>query len=823
MFTYVTVTKNIQLLTCINHLMKPFACIICLSIAFTLQAQEKKAARAFPVSTPLTIDGILDEPAYSQATPAKDFMQLQPYNGKPSFQPSEVYIFYDQTAIYVGAMLYDSAPDSIYNFFSERDNIGASDYFGIYFDPYNQGQLAYGFFITPSGSQTDLKAIKAEYDNEYSNWNAVWQSKTRITDKGWVVEMRIPYAALRFPENGGGTWGLNIFRNIRRYNSNNSWNFLNREVAGFIHQEGQLYGIVNIKPPVRLSLSPYAAAYEEFQGENSSPDFTYKYGLDLKYGISEGFTLDMMLVPDFGQIQSDDKQLNLTPFEIFYDEKRQFFTEGTELFQRGDIFYSRRIGTTPFYSENAGDAVEGAEKVIYNPTETQLINATKVSGRTTSGWGLGMLNAMTLPSYAKLRDSITNADRTVMVQPFTNYNVAVVDKSLKNNSYISLINTNMSMANDPFHANVTATDFQIRNKKKTFAVSGKGGISTRNENGAETGYFSYLGLDKNSGKVRFGISESIHSDKYNPNDMGYLQHNNDMVTETYGGYHIIEPFSIFRELHLTLWWDHMRMYRHNLLYANMAGLNSFALFKNNYEAELYMRFIGDMHDYYEPRVEDRYFLDPYRYRIGGFVGTDSRKAFRIDADLGGTYVFDMDQRRVDGDINFRLRVGKRSQFSYSFMFSNNMNDRGYVDNTESGDTIYFAKRDVKVIENNIEASYSFTNNATLGLRVRHYWSGAANKEYFQLNQDGTLMPDPAYTENQDQNFNAFNIDLIFRWIFAPGSELTLAWKNSILDDGDAVNTHYFENLSNTWQQDQVNSFSIKILYYIDYNSVFKHK
>ena len=322
-----------------------------------ISAQEKKSVQAFYITSPITIDGVLDEPAYSQAQPAKDFVQLQPYNGKPSYQPSEVYILYDQTAIYVGGMFYDSSPDSIFNFFSERDNIGMSDYFGIYFDPYNQGQLAYGFFITPAGVQTDLKAIKTSYDYEDDSWDAVWQSKTRVTDKGWVVELRIPYSALRFPENGGGTWGLNMFRNIRRYNSNNSWNFIDREVSGFIHQEGQLTGIQNIKPPVRLSLSPYAAAYAEFKDGKSSPDFTYKGGMDLKYGISESFTLDMMLVPDFGQIQSDDNQLNLSPYELYYSERRQFFTEGTELFDRGGIFYSRRIGASPKFSSRADDAL----------------------------------------------------------------------------------------------------------------------------------------------------------------------------------------------------------------------------------------------------------------------------------------------------------------------------------------------------------------------------------------------------------------------------------------------------------------------------------
>ncbi len=797
--------------------------ILVLLVATLLSAQEKKTTEALYISTPLTIDGILDEPVYAQAKAAVDFLQIQPYNGKPSFQPTEVRIFYDQTAIYVGAMMYDSAPDSIYNFFSERDNIGSSDYFGIYFDPYNQGQLAYGFFITPAGVQTDLKAIKAEYDNEYENWNAVWQSKTRVTDKGWIVEMRIPYSALRFPEKGGGTWGLNIFRNIRRYNSNNSWNFLNREVSGFIHQEGQLTGIKDIRPPVRLSLSPYAAAYTEFKGDGSSPEYTYKGGMDLKYGISESFTLDMMLIPDFGQIQSDDKQLNLSPYEIYYDEKRQFFTEGTELFQRADVFYSRRIGSTPFYSEKPEEELVAAEKVIYNPTETQLINATKVSGRTPSGWGLGMLNAISVPSFAKVRDSITGVERKIEVQPYSNYNVAVIDKSLKNNSYFSLINTNMTLFNDPFRANVTATDFQIRNKKKTFAIKGKGGISTRNENGKETGFFSGLSVDKNSGKLLYGISELIHSDKYNPNDLGYLQRNNDMVTESYINYNIIEPFGIFREMHLNAWWDHIRMYKHNVLFGNQVGFNYYSLFKNNYAMELNLSFNANEHDYYEPRVEGQYYLSSYRYRANVWLSTDRRKPVNVNMDLGMTRVPETDEYRNDGDVNLNIRLGRRCQLYYGFMFENLMNDRGYVDKTDSEDTIYFARRDVRTIENTIRASYSFTNNASLSLRIRHYWSGADNKEYFQLQEDGSLAPDPDYLQNQDQNYNAFNVDMIFRWIFAPGSEFTLSWKNSIYTDGEDVNPDYFDNLSNTWHSDQINSLSVKILYYIDYNSLRKKK
>ena len=802
--------------------MKFIIAILLLLLAGIVSAQEKKSTEALYITSPITIDGELNEPDYARAQPAKDFVQLGPYNGRPSYQPSEVFILYDQTALYVGAMLYDSSPDSIFNFFSDRDNIGMSDYFGIYFDPYNQGQLAYGFFITPAGVQTDIKAVKSEYDYEDDNWDAVWQSKTRVNDKGWIVEMRIPYSALRFPGNGGGTWGLQMFRNIRRYNSNSSWNFIDREVAGFIHQEGQLTGIKDIKPPVRLSFSPYAAAYMEYKG-SSSPEFVYKGGMDLKYGISESFTLDMMLIPDFGQIQSDDQQLNLSPYELYYSEKRQFFTEGTELFDRAQIFYSRRIGASPKFSYKASEELSDHEVVDYNPSETQLLNATKVSGRTTGGWGLGLLNAMTLKANATLRDTITGHERDVTVQPFTNYNVAVVDKTLKNNSYISLINTNMAMANDPFYANVTATEFQIRNKAKTIALKGKGGISARNEGEQETGFFTGLGFEKNGGKFRYGLTQSVYSDKYNPNDLGYLRRNNEVTTEAYAGYHIIEPFSIFREVHTNLWWEHTRMYRDFKFFGNMYGLNVFGQFKNNYGMQINLNLAGDRYDYYEPRVEDRYYFEPYRitYNVYGF--TDRRKALSFDGGIGGYRIPELDQHAVWGNGEIGLRIGRRYQLYYAMEIQDETDDRGFVDMTASEDTIYFARRDVNVVENVLGTSYSINNKAGFDMRVRYYWSGVMNKEYYQLQDDGSLLSDPSYTIDNNENYNAFTVDLIFRWIFAPGSELSIAWKNTIFDSGQEVNNNYWENLKQTWQSDQTNSFSVKILYYIDYNNLKRKK
>jgi len=793
---------------------------ILIVVCFTVDAQ-KKSVEAYSISTPLTIDGILDEPAYQLAQPAKDFIQLAPYNGNPSFQPSEVRFFYDQTAIYVGAMLYDSHPDSIFNYLTARDNIGMADYFGVYFDPYNKGQLAYGFFINPAGVQTDIKAIKGEHDEEDGNWDAVWESKTRITDKGWIVEMRIPYSALRFPDQEIHVWGLNMFRNIRRYNSNNSWSMIDRNVMGFIHQQGELTGIKNITPPVRLTFTPYAATYLEYKDGSSSPDFIYKGGLDLKYGINESYTLDMMVIPDFGQIQSDDERLNLSPYEVYYDERRQFFTEGVELFNRGNIFYSRRIGTNPKFGDRADDAIDNSKNEIIDdrPSETQLVNATKISGRNTQGLAIGFLNAMSLQSHATLRDTITGQTREVLIQPFTNYNVSVLDQSLKNNSYISLINTNMWMSNDPFMANVTATEFQIRDKSKTYAISGKGGVSHRGSDETETGWFGKVDLTKNSGKLHYGIGQEIYSDKYNPNDMGYLRRNNEMETEVWINHRLVNPFWIFREFHSNLWWEYARVINPSDFFGQEIGFFTYGLFKNNYGMEMNGGWESEKNDYYEPRVDGRYFYNPDSWWGNLELHTDRRNALNFYFHVGGFERPDFTEYSIWTHVGINWRLGQHLQLEYDFESNQHINDRGYIEKSEANDTIWFARRDIDMLENRLEIKYAFNNALSLRLRGRHNWAMVDRKEYYTLNTDGSLKTDPEYSENQDENNNWFNVDLILRWVFAPGSEMTFGWKNTIYTNGEDIKANYWNNLKNTWNTPQTNTFSLKVLYYIDYNNL----
>jgi hypothetical protein len=796
--------------------------LLCFVLSAYSQEVQRKDITALRIDEHIKIDGQLDEAAYARAAVAKDFLQLMPYNGQPSYQPTEVRILYDDEALYFGAMLYDN-PDSIANYITTRDNVGASDYFVVFIDPNNEGLLSYEFLVTPANSQTDLKGIRGSNgDNEDGSWNAVWQSQTRIVDNGWIVEMRIPYSALRFAAEEEPVWGLNFFRRIRRYNSNNSWNFINFNIQGFLHQSGQLHGLKNIQPPVRLSISPYVAQYVENKPGTSENDFVFKGGMDLKFGISESHTLDMMLIPDFGQIQSDDEELNLSPYELHYDEKRQFFNEGVELFSRADIFYSRRIGAKPIFSDRASENLGPDEEVTYNPGSTQMVNATKITGRDKNGWGIGFLNAMTLPAVAKIENQQTGEIRQVTTQPFTNYNISVIEKTLANNSYASIINTNLSMLNDPYSANVTATQFQLKDKKQNYQLTGIAGMSYKPTSEDKTGYGYHVQLDKIKGKFRFNTSRSLFSNTLDINDLGYMQRNNVVEHRAQMNYMIFEPFSIFKNWSAQVWWENERLYKPSANMQDQLKAWTDATFKNNWWLGMFYGYNFGTKDYFEPRSSDnsRFYHQPGFHMTELNLNSDQDK--RLSFRLGNSLYFLNEPGRW-GDFYYgRLwwKASQRFNITHNINMGHEFNAKGYVDKLDDAN-IYFGTYDRTTIENTTSLGYTFNTKIAIDCRIRHYWSYAdyEDQQYF-LNTDGSLTADP-HQSAEDVNFNAFNIDMILKWEFAPGSELSLAWKNSIYDENKQVKLGFVENIKQTLRADQTNSFSLKLLYYIDYNSLFR--
>jgi hypothetical protein len=279
---------------------------------------------------------------------------------------------------------------------------------------------------------------------------------------------------------------------------------------------------------------PYVSSYADnspARGGKNVTSTNITGGMDVKYGINESFTLDMTLVPDFGQVQSDNQVLNLSPFEVRFDENRQFFTEGTELFNKGGFFYSRRIGGKPIHHGKVKGQLEEGERIVDNPTTSRLLNASKVSAVRPEVWAWGVFNAVSANMYATVENE-EGEQRQILTQPLTNYSIVVLDQSLKNNSYVSLINTNVARSGAAYDANLTGGLFRFADKKNMYSLSGRTALSQifdPADQGPDLGYTLSVTGGKISGNFQYDFTQVIESHTYNPNDMGILFNNNEIT------------------------------------------------------------------------------------------------------------------------------------------------------------------------------------------------------------------------------------------------------------------------------------------------------
>ncbi|NJO91084.1 MAG: hypothetical protein HC831_20545 [Chloroflexia bacterium] len=443
----------------------------------------------------------------------------------------------------------------------------------------------------------------------------------------------------------------------------------------------------------------------------------------------------------------------------------------------------------------------------------------KFQDRTSKGLGVGFLNAMTLNSYAKIRDTLTGQEREYLTQPFTNYNLISFDQTLKNNSYVSLINSNVSRFDDEYYGNVTGGELRLNNKGKTYAVFVKGALSQiyNKDETMKWGHYSHLTFSKTSGQFRFSYTNRIESDTYEPNDLGYLQNNNEVSNSVGFSYNFYKPFGRFLRLRNNINFWQQSLYNPNKFVEFGIELNSYTTFRNQLSAGYYI-FLRpiDRHDYFEARVDGRVFIEPPAYYGECWISSDFRKKFAIELGIGGRPKNEYGSTSYNFRIEPRFKPNDRLLIVFESRLDKDINSIGFVDYAENEDNIFFGKRDILSIENEIESRYIFNENASLSFNLRHYWSTVEHDNFYTLNQDGTISNSADYTDNPNINFNYFTIDLAYRWIFAPGSEMSIIWKNSIFTESDELEKKYFDNLSSTFSAEQTNSFSIRILYYLDY-------
>ena len=452
------------------------------------------------VSQDIQIDGMLNEDAWLNAAIATDFTQYSPNEGSPATQQTEVRVLYGKSQIFISAVLRDANPDQIRSTLGRRDEFNQADWFIASIDSYLDRKTAYNFAVNAAGVQADGVYTDGRrggggggFDFDTS-WNAVWRSSVRKTSEGWTVEMQIPFTMLRFSDTPNQRWGINFRRFIPRLGEVSDWVLIPRAErrGGVVAQYGTLEGIIEIRPRRNIQVTPYTVGNATRDSEESTSSTTGDIGADIKIGISSNITLDATINPDFGQVEADPAELNLTAFETFFPEKRPFFTEGVSIFnydvvRGGSLVYTRRVGS-----------------------QASVLGAAKLSGRTGGGLDFGFFGASTGDNFS----------------PENLYSVGRVRQRIGTLSSIGSIATFYDN-NVGGRSYTGGADWDFRFSDNQYSLSGQfSGTHHREDGESEHGYALTLSMDRLRSIWNFSTDLAIISNGYNPNDIGRLRQDN---------------------------------------------------------------------------------------------------------------------------------------------------------------------------------------------------------------------------------------------------------------------------------------------------------
>ncbi|MCF7832201.1 MAG: carbohydrate binding family 9 domain-containing protein, partial [Candidatus Marinimicrobia bacterium] len=416
---------------------KPKLIIMLLACTALLFAENPREYTTSRTNNPPVIDGMLDDACWETVPMTGNFRMHQPHDDRAASFDTEFGIAYDNNNLYVAIRAYDPEPDKIFRQVTRRDEVN-SEFVALCLDSYYDKSTCYCFFVSASGVMGDLFISKDGEINDES-WNAIWWAKTNIDDKGWTAEYRIPLSQLRFVNKDQQIWGLDMMRDVQRMNEESFWMEHKRADQGFVHQFGILKGLHDIKAHKVFDIMPYAVgSLNTYEAEGGNPymdgcDMKINGGIDGKIGLTNNFTMDFTINPDFGQVEADPATVNLSAFETFFGERRPFFIEGSNITSfttdvnggEEQLFHSRRIGRSPHYEPDLDD-----NEYAKVPQGTDIIAAAKITGRTEKGLNIGVVEAVTQKEYADV--SRNGVESREAVEPLTNYAVAALRQDLKN-------------------------------------------------------------------------------------------------------------------------------------------------------------------------------------------------------------------------------------------------------------------------------------------------------------------------------------------------------------------------------------------------------
>jgi hypothetical protein len=829
----------------------------------TAQLQTCIASRRMNGS--IEIDGILNEIDWKLAPVSTGFIQREPNDGEPSAEKTYFRVLYDDEYIYIGITALDSQPDKIVGRMTRRDNYTPSDWLGIAFDSYDDKRTAFDFLVNPAGVKRDRFWSN---DNEHDdNWDAVWHVGTSIDENGWTAEFRIPFNQLRYSGNGQTkSWGLQVYREIDRLNEASFWNRCPRESSQIVSVFGRLEGLENLPLTKNLEILPYVVGSLESYGDPGDDPYLQntvkdgRIGGDLKYGLTSDITLNLSLNPDFGQIEQDPSEFNLTAHETYFGERRPFFIEGANIFassinlgdmDRERLFYSRRIGRRPhMYALDSNRFPEDTDDYwVDSPEFTKILGAAKVTGRTASGWSIGLLDALTDKEEAVVTDPAGREYGTA-IEPMTNYAVLSLQKDfnagrtamggiatgvhrkLPNSDFNYLVDAaysggvhfNHRWNNDEYQIIGKLYGSHIRGSEEAILEAQTSSVRYFQRPDAEhigidssltslTGWTSTIWGGKFGGQPwRWGTGVHVRSPGFEINDIGFSQDADQVLSVLWGGYRKFEEQWIFREYSLNAnIWNGMTFGWETS--GKLGGsIHVRGQFKNSWSI-----FGGTNRNM--TRQDNRLLrggpsmLVPGRTRSWYGFHTDHRKivVFRYFGSYG---VDDEGYASHSFEPGITIRPSSRFDITFSPEYYASENDRQYVDEINGSYILANLKRETLFITTRF--NFTITPNMTLQFYGMPYVTAGKYTDYREVvtphaeNYDDRFAPYD-YSDNLDFNFKEFNSNLVFRWEYSPGSTLFLVWSRGASDFEEEYGR--FEpgrDLGNLFSTAGDNTFLIKI-------------
>jgi hypothetical protein len=774
---------------------------------------------------PPEIDGLLDDEAWRHAPKFSEFLQKEPDEGKSATEKTAFQIVYDDEALYLGIMCYDSEPEKIVARLDRRDGWVEADRVRVSLDPYHDHRTGNWFNINAAGVKQDAQIFND--GDEDMSWDGVWEGEAAINSQGWSAEYKIPYHVLRFSPKEKYTWGINVNRFICRKNEHDFWVLIRKGENGFASKFGHLEGIKGIKPPRHLEFLPFAVGRSIFQPESSTNpdgrDLFSSFGLDMRYGLSSNVSLNATLNPDFGQVEADPASLNLSAFETFYEERRPFFVEGNTIFGKpgSALFYSRRIGKQPgrFSTPESSD-------IIDKPDSTTILGAMKLSGKTSKGTAFGIMDAVTANEYAiiesKSVDPLTGLEKTeqdeYLIEPLTNFFVGRVKQDVDNNSNIGVMLTGVNRDGD-VSAYTGAVDGGLKWSEDKFSANVcLSGSRSGPTDDRKSGYEAVLRLHEWSKWIGGGLNLNVRSPGFNCNDLGFMDRAN-----------VIDSFSfIHAEINKKL------LFARKIEFWTCQGLkwsydgdniekwiNFFNMieFNNNWGMDyLISRNFGAFDD-----TTTR--GGPVIIRQPGMfcwisLWTDGRKTVS-----GGMHI---EGSRSDGDLSrnlayyFGIGIKPASNIKLDLEPSYRVDRVTYqwVKNVEddTGKHYVFGEYNGQVIDLTIRASIFFNPEISFQFYMQPFLAVGNYDNFTELARPRSFEFEPYESVDFNPDFvtRSLSSNAVFRWEYNPGSVLFLVWSQSrsaFMETHDPMINAY-ENFRDSITDEGQNVFLVKLSYWL---------